>query len=192
MALFSVVPELRARGFQINLAAWYCWQNDTEKIVRADSCAIFRLGPCQGIMMCFDASAFGLPSPELPPNCSMVMEMLRDGDGRIVGTRNFSVPKFFGAVVGVDQAYPLEDYAPHRDPLRRQRFVSWTFTPCIDKDSLGSPAVSEIMEMTTRIDAFPFGVDTSIGYHSWSWPEHAPSEQKLVSFEKSDLEEQTL
>ena len=24
MALFSVVPELTARGFQINLAAWYC------------------------------------------------------------------------------------------------------------------------------------------------------------------------
>ena len=24
MALFSVVPELRARGFHINLAAWYC------------------------------------------------------------------------------------------------------------------------------------------------------------------------
>ena len=27
MALFSVIPELRARGFQINLAAWYCWKN---------------------------------------------------------------------------------------------------------------------------------------------------------------------
>ena len=82
MALFCVVPELRARGFQINLAAWYCWQSHLEQHVRADSCAIFRLGPCQGIRMCFDASVFGLPSPELPPNCSMVMEILRDENGK--------------------------------------------------------------------------------------------------------------
>ena len=60
MALLAVIPELRARGFQVSLAAWYCWQNNLETHVRADSCAIFRIGPCQGIRMCFDASVFGL------------------------------------------------------------------------------------------------------------------------------------
>ena len=82
MALFCVVPELRARGFQINLAAWYCWQNHLEQRVRADSCGISRLGPCQAVRMCFDASAFGLTSPTLPSNCSMAMEILRDENGK--------------------------------------------------------------------------------------------------------------
>ena len=82
MALFCVIPELRARGFQINLAAWNCWQKEEETSVRADSCAIFRIGPCQGIRMCFDASVFGLVSPTLPANCSMVMETVRDDEGK--------------------------------------------------------------------------------------------------------------
>ena len=94
MALFAVIPELRARGFQINLAAWYSWQNHLEEHVRADSCAIFRLGPCQGIRMCFDASAFGFNSPTLPSNCSMVMETLRDENGKEIQKRPHPVPKF--------------------------------------------------------------------------------------------------
>ncbi|MDA8609573.1 hypothetical protein N9L19_01505 [bacterium] len=51
MALFELTLELRARGFQISLAAWYCWQNDLEAHVRADSFAIVRIGHCQGIRM---------------------------------------------------------------------------------------------------------------------------------------------
>ena len=52
MALFCVIPELRARGFQINLAARYCWQKEEETLERAGgSCAIFRIGLCQGIRM---------------------------------------------------------------------------------------------------------------------------------------------
>ena len=87
MALFSVVPELRARGFQINLAAWYCWKIDSVGRVQADSCGIFRIGPCQGIRMCFDASVFGIETPKLPSNCSMVMEILRDDTGKESGQR---------------------------------------------------------------------------------------------------------
>ena len=49
-----------------------------------------------------------------------------------------------------------------------------------------------IMEMTRSKDAFPFGVDTSIGSSSWSWPEDVPSKQKLVSFSQFDLEESIL
>ena len=30
MALFAVVPELRARGFQSNLGVSYCWKNEHE------------------------------------------------------------------------------------------------------------------------------------------------------------------
>ena len=82
MALLSVVLELRARGFQINLAARYRWQYRLKKNVRADSCGILRIGPCQVIRTCFNASALGLESPTLPANCSMLMETLRDSEGK--------------------------------------------------------------------------------------------------------------
>ena len=93
MALFFVVLELRARGFQINLAAWYCWQNELEHNVRADSCGIFRIGPCKGIRMCFDASVFGIETPKLPSNCSMVMEIVRDNEGKEIEQRQYVVPR---------------------------------------------------------------------------------------------------
>ena len=181
MALFSVVPELRARGFQINLAAWYCWQQKHEDHARSDSCAIFRLGPCQGIKMCFDASVFNLNPPALPPNCSMVMEILRNEEGKEIGKRRYPLQQytFWG------QGLPLTSYRPEVR-ARREQFVNWTFTPVFDKDS---PAVAGIMDMATKKDAFPFGVDTSIGSRSWSWPEDLPSKQKLVSFKHFDPQE---
>ena len=37
MALWQVVPELRARGVLVNLAAWYPWQAPHEQTVRIDS-----------------------------------------------------------------------------------------------------------------------------------------------------------
>ena len=40
MQLFSAVAELRARGLQANLAAWYPWIKHLETFPRADSCAI--------------------------------------------------------------------------------------------------------------------------------------------------------
>ena len=140
MALFAVIPELRARGFQISLAAWYCWQNALETHVRADSCAIFRIGPCQGIRMCFDASVFRLPSPELPENCSMVMETVRDNEGKEIEKRPYAVPEF-----EVGQGYPLVSYRPLA-ATRREQFVRWTFTPAFDAHS---PAVAGIIRSAT-------------------------------------------
>ena len=46
------------------------------------------------------------------------------------------------------------------------------------------------MDMTTKRDAFPFGVDTSIGSPSWSWPEDVPSKQKLCCNKRFDPQEQ--
>jgi hypothetical protein len=182
MALFSVVPELRARGFLINLAAWYCWQNQHEEHVRADSCAIFRIGPCHGIRMCFDASAFGLTSPELPPNCSMVMESVRNVDGKEIEKRRYGVPKigFLG------QGYPLKSYKPDHPP-RKEEFVRWTFTPVFAKES---PAVAEIKAVARKSDVFPSGVNTTIGSASWSWPVDMPSKQKLTNFNLFDPSEE--
>ena len=179
MALFAVIPELRARGFQISLCAWYCWQNHLETHVRADSCAIFRIGPCQGIRMCFDASVFGLPSPPLPEKCSMVMEILRDDEGKEIERRQYGVPKM--GVLG--QGFPLASYRP-LEPKRKEQFVNWTFTHAFDALS---PAVAGIIQCTKDDKAmFPFDVDNSIGSASWSWPEAPISKQKLASYDLFD------
>ena len=41
MALWQVIPELRARGLQVNLAAWYHWEAPYAQKTRIDSTAIF-------------------------------------------------------------------------------------------------------------------------------------------------------
>ena len=49
MSLLCVIAELRARGFQINLAAWYPFYMIKQKEMRVDSCGIFVIGPWQGV-----------------------------------------------------------------------------------------------------------------------------------------------
>ena len=44
------------------------------------------------------------------------------------------------------------------------------------------------MEQLDNKEMFPFGVDSSLGSSSWSWPEDVPSKQKLASFEEFDPE----
>ena len=56
MQLFSAVAELRARGLQANLAAWYAWQNALGPCPRIDSCAAIMVGPCEGIRVIVDCS----------------------------------------------------------------------------------------------------------------------------------------
>ena len=48
MALWFAVVELRARGIQANLAAWYPWKKSGEAEIRMDSCAIIVIGPAVG------------------------------------------------------------------------------------------------------------------------------------------------
>ena len=68
MALWLAVVELRARGFQANLAAWYPWKKSGEAKIRMDSCAIIVIGPVAGgkrlydpSVLCEDVQAIELP-----------------------------------------------------------------------------------------------------------------------------------
>ena len=184
VALFAVVPELRARGFQVSVAAWQCWQNNLERNLTTDTSAIFRVGPCKGIRMCFDASVFGFTSPKLPTTCSMVMEKLRDPKGKAIGKRKYLAPNVYSRCHGI----PLTSYHP-REPQRRERFVLNTFTPVFDEDS---PAVAEMKACAINKELFPFGVDTSTGSFSWSLPEDVPSKQKLADAREFDPDGQLL
>ena len=54
MSFFCVIVELRARGFQINLAVWYPFYMSVQVEMRADSCGIFCIGPWTGVRMIYD------------------------------------------------------------------------------------------------------------------------------------------
>ena len=61
MGLWSVIPELRARGVHVNLAAWYPFYEMIDPKVMIDSETIFMTGPVAGIRKVHDATALGLP-----------------------------------------------------------------------------------------------------------------------------------
>ena len=61
MALFQIVPEMRVRGFQINLAAWFPWKHELaagQYQTMVDSTAVFILGPTCGIRMPLSCDVF--------------------------------------------------------------------------------------------------------------------------------------
>ena len=110
------------------------------------------------------------------------METVRDGDGKEIEKRSYEVTEFYH----MGQGYPL--FSNKLDNAeRKKQFVRWPFTPVFEK---GSPAVAGIIHMVEHRKVFRFGVDTSIGNPSWSWPEDVPSKQKPVSFEQFDPENQ--
>ena len=97
MALWQVVPELRARGLQANLAAWYPWQNDLESHVRLDSCAIIIIGPCAGMRRLYDPCVLGvqgIAATSFMRSWANVEEIERDSGGQEVGIAPATVAVF--------------------------------------------------------------------------------------------------
>ena len=57
----------------------------------------------------------------------MVMETVRDDEGKEIEQRPYGVPR-----MGVyAHCYPLASYRPG-ERTRREQFVQWTFTPAFD------------------------------------------------------------
>ena len=84
MALWQVVPELRARGVQANLAAWYPWKYDQDSSIRIDSTAIFVIGPCAGLRKVFGSDAIiesAVAENPLPSTWRNVEKIRRDEEG---------------------------------------------------------------------------------------------------------------
>jgi hypothetical protein len=179
MGLFSVIPELRARGFQINLAAWYCWQQNLETHVRADSCGMFFIGPCQGIRICLCPSLCGISVDPRPEKCSMVMETICNSEGKQTQQRPHSLPTYDF----VGQGYPLTSYRP-TEPDQQMVFLKWTFTVALS--SLSSVVTENVRNAVDNRRWFPFRVDTTIGRESWQWPVLPVFKQKLVSIDLFD------
>ena len=133
---WCVFPELRARGLQANLAAWYPWKHHDEGKNRTDSTAMFVIGPCVGAHKIFGVetimqSAVAECAP--PKGWETLLEPIYDDKGKIVERRPYPLPAY--GLLG--QGFPLASYRP-QVLVRMEQLVAWTFTLAIDKYS---PAV---------------------------------------------------
>ena len=184
MQLFSAVAELRARGLQANLAAWYPWRKHLETFPRVDSCAIIVIGPCEGIRMIYDCSVLGIHAPERPSSAWRNMELVTTDDkGREIEREPFEIRKF--SMLG--SGFPLASYRPQH-PDTMEQLVTWAFEVVTEKDS---PAVVGPMRASAPGDwrnmtMSPWTVDQELGSTSWTWPSMPPCRQKLVDITMFD------
>jgi len=184
MQLFSAVAELRARGLQANLAAWYPWRNEHESVPRIDSCAVIVIGPCEGIRMTYDCSVLGINAPERPSSAWRNMELVTTDDkGREISRKPFEIRTF--SMMG--SGFPLASYRPqHREAMKQ--LVTWTFEGVTKNDS---PAVVGVRRASARDQQlFPWTVDQELGSASWTWPSMPPCRQKLIDIKMFDPQSQ--
>jgi hypothetical protein len=139
MALWTVVPELQARGLQANLASWFPWKTGHENVARIDSCCVIIIGPTQGIRKVYDASVLGIEAPTMPDGWSNIMQSCTSNP---VSLHKFNCKSGSG--------YPLVSYKP-KHAARRKQFVKWTFEATVNR---GSSAVAEILHCAHTDKAF--------------------------------------
>jgi hypothetical protein len=182
MQLFAVIPEMRARGFEISVAGWYPFQLHHETMVRADSCGIFAIGPYRGVKIAFDQAVFGMSAAERSADNSMVMEILKNDSGREFSQKRFDVAK----ISEKGQGYDLSCHMPNCDAMKA-KFVDMTFEVQVPSEYQHS-AVVEVRDEMRKI-AKQTGqpcVDFTTGESTWDWSSMPISKQKLVRSELFD------
>ena len=176
-ALFNVAPQMRVRGFQINLAAWQCWRRCEDEGVMVGDTGIFRLGPCDAIQLCYHSNVFGFSAPAGSFDLTYFGDEENESD---------SEP--------LQRPYPEVEPFPHQfnarhfktcvnaHPRRRELFMKNTFTPVFGEET---PAMAEMQAFSNNKEMFPHGVSTSMGGFSWFLPQDVASEQKVGCFDTS-------
>ena len=175
MQLFSVIPEMRARGFEISLAAWFPFHFGKEAENRSDSCGIFTIGPWPRVRIAFDQAVFGMVPAARSAANSMVMEVIKDDAGREVSKTPYEVEELYDKKC---QGYALSCYMPKVDATKA-KYVDMTFDVQVSTDTQQA-AVNEVREtMRTKATATPqLCVDFTTGEGSWDWSSTLECKQK--------------
>jgi hypothetical protein len=174
MSLFCVIPELRARGFQINLAAWYPFHMKRQGDMFVDSCGVFVIGPWQGVRLIYDCSLFDIDAPERTNNNSMVMEQIQDNDGQVVARERYKVHEYSIASQEQVQGYPISSYMPKNKA--KDNFVRWAFDCVQDRDE--SAVAEQMQAMKSDPKLYP-DAQFSVAEDSWNWPPMPPANSKI-------------
>ena len=182
MSFLCVVAEMRARGFQINLAAWYPFYMTHQEEMFVDSCGVFFIGPWQGVRLIYDCSLFDIDPPERTSNNSMVMKIIKDADGKEITRKPYEVHDYQIVNKEKVQGYPLDSYLPKNKA--KADFVRWTFD-CVQD---GESAVAEQKEATRKNPSLYPEAQFSFAVDSWGWPKMPLCNQKLVDIDRFDVD----
>ena len=198
MALFAVAPELRARGFQINLAGWTCHEQEGQ--LKVDSVAIFRLGPHKGIRLIHDNRIFGDEQPRKPDNCHCGNTHSREDDESRTESQLWH--KIDRLEKGRGHGFPPTSYYPNKNEKIGKLMRKITFTVQTNPTTLDNPTddmvrkdleEQQAMDGLTGHDAilnlsrFKYDERKDRWMHSTFWPNDSRlSKHKQAEYEKHD------
>ena len=177
MALWQVVPQLRAGGLCANMAAWCPWELQGQAAPRIDSCGMSLLGPDGG------------------PRCLFGPTALRGGGDQRGYAEMFDLVEESAVAEGalpvkslLGSGYPLSSYRPAA-PARIARLVKWSLLPIKSLDDRGmqeprAACGSDAGLWPTR----PLSQDG--GLVTFEWPPLPGSSQKLVNDAMFDPDEE--
>lgn len=187
MAFWQVVPELRARGIQANLAAWYPFRVNFASKPNIDSMGIFLIGPCEGIRKMFGVDVLGenVPTTAEPAVAEKVRLAWRNAEqcvhdhGKVVARLPYELAQH-GAL---GSGYPLSSYRP-TVPDRIKEYLRWNFSPAIDWES---PAVAEAQQAgQNRKELWCHAPDQTMGVNTFNFTPLPASLQKPIDFDMFD------
>ena len=143
----------------------------------SDSCGIFRVGPCRGVRMCYDASVFGVTQTPLPDNCRKVDRIVKNEKGQDRNLGPYPIEAHHDG-----QGYHISTFQP-KQPLRRNKLIENSFTPALQWNAA---AQLEMVRLAPDQAYFPFGINPSMGDYSWDLPMVKISKQKPCKFQLFD------
>ena len=156
MSLFDVIPELRPRGFQINLAAWYPFHMVVQEEMYTDSCGVFVIGPWAGVRLVYNCSLFEVVPPYREKNNSMVMEGVKDEKDRVLDTKVYT-PHQDHIIIdkkkkSLAQGIHLESYLLNNE--KKTEFIRLAFD-CVAKKDEESAVAEQEAAMKKKSAGYP-------------------------------------
>ena len=120
MSLFKVITEIRSRGTDVDLVAWFPWR-DSAGTPMADSCGIFMLSHLASVKLCVG------------------LESLHDDDANGLGWRAGGDSKYAVFPRNAGPGQPIDTYLPKTASISEKLLQS--LTPTRTEDDLTSAAV---------------------------------------------------
>ena len=186
MALFCVIPEMRARGILVNVAAWFPWKWMPVGSTKIDSMGIFIVGPCQGCRKIFDASSI-LPSAVVSHAVGASWEVMYKSRGGGRSEKPANQRHELACSERRGAGFTIESYQP-KNADRRKQFIEWTLDPVIGLESLSMQG--PLLSGRNDRAAFPFAPRSGKGMPTLNWAMLPPCQQKCCEMEKFDPDEE--
>ena len=113
---------------------------------------------------------------------SMVMEQLKDEEGRPTDfKRRYEVHQYTMFNIQV-QGFPLKGYSTKNNT--KEKLIRWTFD-CVESLNQECAVAEQRAAMKKAANMYP-AANFDFGAASWTWPELAICNQKIVQQEKFD------